>query len=75
MIIQLLITILLGAIELLFGWLPTVETLPFGIDGALTLVVSYFRGAITTLPYLEIVWDVFLYALAFEILLVVVKFF
>jgi len=75
MILQLLIAILLGTLEIIFSWLPSVETLPFGIDSALTLAVSYFRGAIDTLPYLEIVWTCFLYLVGFEILMLLLKFF
>jgi len=75
MIIQLLIQILIGIITIIFSWLPSIETLPFGVDGALTLAVSYFKGATETFPYLEIVWTCFGYLLGFEILLIIVKFF
>lgn len=75
MIIQLLITIALGFLTILFGWLPSVDSLPFGIDSAFITLVSYFRGAIQTLPYMQVVWNCFLYLLGFEILMVVLKFF
>lgn len=75
MLIQLLLTILINAINVLFFWLPSVTTLPFGIDGALTYIVQLYHGAMATLPYLEIVWTCFLYLLGFELLLVIMKVF
>lgn len=75
MIIQLFLQILISLITLLFSWLPDVTILPFGIDTALSYAVQLFHGAMSTLPYLEIVWTCFLYLLGFEILLVILKFF
>jgi len=75
MIIQLLLRIVITFVNILFSWLPTVESLPLGIDGVLTTASSYFHGAIETVPYLQVVWTCFLYALAFELLLKLLKVF
>jgi len=75
MILQLLIQIVISAITIMFSWLPSVETLPFGIDTILQFAVDLFKGAINTIPYLEVVWICFLYAISFEILLLILKFF
>lgn len=51
----------------------TAYNLPYGLDSILVTAVSYFRGAIDTLPYLSVVLDFFLYAVAFELVLLTLK--
>ena len=75
MLIQLLLQILISTVNVIFSWLPAVDTLPFGIDSAFISAMMYFNGAIDTLPYLEIVFDSFLYVIGFEVLLLVLKLF
>lgn len=75
MILQIFLTILISAINILFFWLPSVTSLPFGLDNILVMASGYFHGAMDTLPYLEVVWTCFLYLLGFELLLVILKFF
>lgn len=53
--------------------LPVITELPFGIDGILTTAVSYYHGITETVPYLQVVWNCFLFVLAFEVVLLVLK--
>jgi len=74
MIIQLLITIVIGMFSVIFGWFPEITTLPYGIDELMVTAVQYFHGAMETLPYLEVVWNSFLIVLGFELAMLILKF-
>lgn len=65
-----LINLVGSALTSVFG---SVFLLPWGIDAIFVTMVSYFRGAINTLPYLEVVLTCFLIAVGFEISLLVLK--
>jgi len=73
MILQLLLNFVLAVLNAIFSWLPPVIELPFGVDSILVTAVRYFHGAMTTVPYLQVVWTCFLWALAFELLMLVLK--
>lgn len=75
MLIQIFLQILISIINIIFSWLPLSNTLPLGLDSIFVTASSYFHGAMRTLPYLNIVWTCFLYALSFELLMIVLKLF
>jgi len=79
MIFEILFFIIFGLLSALTFWLPGYGEfpllLPWGIDGVLQKMVSYYRGAIETLPYLEVVLQCFMYAILFELALLVLKLF
>lgn len=75
MLVLFLLDFISVASSVLFSWLPSSEILPWGIDSVFVTMASYFRGAIETLPYLEVVLSVFIYGVLFEIGLMVVKVF
>ena len=75
MILQLIITVIIGIFSVIFGWFPEITELPYGIDSVMVTAVSYFHGAMETLPYLTVVWDSFLIVLGIELALLVGKLF
>jgi len=75
MIIHLILSVVTVFANILTSWLPDVEVLPLGLDPILNTAVGYFNGVTETLPYLNVVWQCFLYILSFEILLLVLKIF
>jgi len=75
MIIQLILFIVIQTVNILFSWLPAVDTLPLGLDSVFVSASMAIHGAMDTVPYIVIVWQCFLYALGFEILLKVLKVF
>jgi len=74
MIIHILLSILIVFFNILTSWLPAVDTLPFGIDTILATAVSYYHGITETIPYLQVVWNCFIFALGFEMALLLLKF-
>ncbi|OHA16853.1 MAG: hypothetical protein A3C79_00810 [Candidatus Taylorbacteria bacterium RIFCSPHIGHO2_02_FULL_45_28] len=56
MILQLILTILIGAIEILFGWLPDASTLPsvfgYSLDTAFVTAMGYWQS------FSSVVWPV-----------------
>jgi len=75
MIIQFLFTILISIAQALTGFLPTVETLPWGIDALLVTSTGYFKGFMQIFPPLQIVFGAFMLYLGFRLLLIVLKIF
>lgn len=79
MILQILFFIIFGALSALTFFLPgygdTPLLLPWGMDSLFVTMVSYYRGAIETLPYLSVVLTCFLYATLFEIAMFFIKLF
>jgi len=75
MIITVLITVLVLILGALSSVLPTTATLPFGLDSLLITAVSYFNMIMITVPYLQVVWDCFIYLLIFEGVLQLIKLF
>lgn len=77
MIFELLFTIIFALLSLLTFYLPgygqTPLQLPWGIDSLFQQMSSYFHAAINTLPYLQTTLTVFLYALLFELALLIFK--
>lgn len=73
MIIFYLLKLLISIGTVLTGFFGRVDILPFGIDSILVTMVGYFKAAIITLPYLEIVFTYFLWVIGFEIALKVLK--
>lgn len=79
MIFQILFFILSPLINALKSLLPCGDpacvTLPFGLDPLFVQISSYWHGAMITVPYFQVVWTCFLYVMAFELALLVLKLF
>lgn len=75
MITQFLFSILMTIAGVLFGWLPAVETLPLGIDDALSTVFGWMRSFITEVWPAQVVLEVVLWYLGFRVGLIVLKLF
>lgn len=81
MIINLLINLILLIFGSLFVFLPvvTLENVPYigeALRGIIIDMVGVWKAVLTTFPYAQVAWDVFLYVIMpFEILLLVSKFF
>lgn len=73
MIVQLLLTILLGLFDIVFSWLPSVQTLPFGIDDPLSLVFGWVAYIQTVLWPLNVIIDVLLLYISWRVLIMVYK--
>jgi len=75
MIINLLINALLLVFGAFFLIFPVVH-LPEVLSTPLTMASSAWYGIFETIPYLEVVWNTFLYILIpFEISMIIIKFF
>lgn len=80
MIVSVILTVLTGALNVIFFLLPTatLESIPFigdTIDSTLTSFVLWMNAFIDTFPYAGIVWNLFQWLILFEISLLVLKFF
>jgi len=79
MLFQLLFLILFGLLGILVSFLPGFGDvpllLPWGTDPIVVQAFSYMRGAVDTLPYLELPLQLFLYSIAFEIAMLFGKLF
>ena len=53
MITSLLISFIMDALAWLLGFLPTVRTLPLGLDATITTIFGYYRGFATIFPPLS----------------------
>lgn len=54
--------------------LPSAETLPWGIDGALTSFTQIIASLIYYAPWLEVIWHIFLLALIVKLVLFTIQF-
>lgn len=65
----------------LLSWMPVVTLASIPVVGGfisntLQMAVGYFNSAMITLPYLQVVWHMFLWVvLPFELALLILKFF
>jgi len=79
MIFQGLFYLIMGLLGLFASYLPGYGQvpllLPWGVDGILSSIVSFYRGAMETLPYLRAGLNAFLIILAFEIGMLILKLF
>lgn len=75
MIFNFILQFFVTFINAVFSILPQITELPFGLDSILTTAVQIFNGAMTTIPYLQIVWTCFLWLMGFEIFLYTMKLF
>lgn len=81
MIINLLINVILAIFAGIFSFLPPVTIASIPIIGgpastALLAMVKTWNALLSTVPYLEHLWDIFLFViLPFEGLLLIAKFF
>jgi len=57
------------------SWLPTVTTLPFGMDNALTLGVGYFKTVADLFPPLAVLLEYVLIYIGFKLTLLVLNLF
>ena len=61
---------ILGVIAIvLYPFLPVVTVLPYGMDEALVFFVGSIKAILQILPWLQIVWDLFILALFIKSLL------
>lgn len=51
----------------LTSWLPTVETLPLGLDAILTNGFNYFFFLTNLIPPLGIIWEGFFWVITFKV--------
>jgi len=79
MIFQILYFLIFGILSALTFWMPGYGDvpllLPWGIDAIFVQMAGYFKGAIETLPYLQVVLTCFLIVIAFEIGMMFIKMF
>jgi len=59
----------LAILAILTNFLPVVTELPFGMDFALTFLVSTINALITLMPWFGIVWTYILWAMLIKSLL------
>lgn len=59
----------LGLVSLTYQFLPVVTVLPMGMDAALVFFVSTIRSLIDLLPFLEVVWNLFLWGISIQVLI------
>jgi len=72
---QLLFTLASTLLSFFPGWGIYPLPLPWGLDPVFSTMVSYYHGAIETLPYLAIGFEMFLYLLGFELAMLFLKLF
>jgi len=80
MIFDYLLTTLQGFFSLISYVMPNVDLgdIPYigdSVRSSVVLAVGYFRGFMETFPYAYALWSVFLALIAFELLLIGLKFF
>jgi len=75
MILQLLIQIFSSILQLIFGFFPTVTTLPLGIDSALSTAFGWLHSFLEYVWPAQVIYEVVIYYLSFRVLLIVLKFF
>jgi len=61
--------------NVIFGWMPIVTELPWGIDEGLTTVVGYARTVMELIPPIQVVFNFFMLYLGFRLGLLVFKIF
>lgn len=59
----------LGLVSLTYQFLPVVTVLPMGMDAALIFFVSTIKSLIALLPFLEVVWNLFLWGISIQVLI------
>jgi hypothetical protein len=75
MITALLISFVIASLSVIFGWLPLVDTLPFGIDAAFTTGFSAWNAFLEFMWPLQVVWQAMIFYYGFLALLMMLKFF
>lgn len=75
MIIQLILHILVSAVNVIFSWLPEVTELPWGIDAILLSGVSQVKAVAVYIPPLTTVLGAFMIYVGFRLTLIVLKLF
>lgn len=73
MLIQMLIGALISLLVVVFGWLPVVTSLPFGIDSFIVTGVGYVNFISTIFPPLGILYTAFLWVIGWKITLLVIR--
>jgi len=69
MITILVVTGILALLVILTGFMPVVSELPLGMDAALTFFVATIKAIMTLMPWMQIVFTLFLLALLVKSLL------
>jgi len=75
MIIQILLSVISAFLYVIFGWLPTITELPFGIDAVFVTAFGWLRYLITVAWPIQVILNCVLYYLSFRLLLLIVKVF
>lgn len=75
MITQYLFSFLIMIAKVIFGWLPIVTELPWGIDEIFVTAIQTFKGVMGYFPPLEVVLGAFLIYAGFRLGLIVLKIF
>lgn len=79
MIIAIILTAITDIVSGLLGSLPTatLATIPYigdDIQSILITMIQTWNAVLETIPYLQIVWNLALWAIAFELMLIGIKF-
>jgi len=61
MLLVFVLQFFVNIVNFLTSWIPHVDTLPFGIDEALTLSIGYFNAFLLVFWPMQIVWTMFLW--------------
>jgi len=57
MLFTIIIGLVSGFLDAMFFWLPLVDTLPLGMDSALTMAFGYFRSFMAIFPPVQVLYD------------------
>jgi hypothetical protein len=79
MIVNFILNLLVGILNILFGWLPTITTLPtiigFDIDSALVTGMGQLNTVITSVWVLGYLMQGFLFIMGYYIIKMTLRFF
>jgi len=75
MIIQLLLQIIISALNVITSFLPKVETLPFGMDYILDSGMQYFRTVMVSIPPLETLLTATMVLFSYKLGMIILKIF
>lgn len=73
MIVYLIMLSIGNVLSIMFSFLPSVTTLPYGIDPIAVQAMGYVRAMIVIFPPLGVILQAFLYYLGFRLILAIVK--
>jgi len=74
MITSFILSFFLSSLTYITSWLPSVTSLPFNMDTAITTFVGDINGLIIVMPWMKIVWQLALFALLIKALFLALHF-